>query len=127
MRFRSAKDDLQETTLAAVPGLLARLDYLAGLRQADGGYSHWGLAKVHGEEAASEALAAAHREAAAEVLRQPLDKLYDEVAAVARMNERAAAELLPAEADALARAHFSLVWDVIASVARRRRSRQPAA
>lgn len=126
MRFRSAKDDLRATTLEAVSGPVAQLGYLASLR-AEGRYQHWGLAKVHGKEAAEAALLEAHREVAAQLLRQPLAELYDEIESVGRLLDHKPEELLPAETDALERAHFSLVWDVIASVARRHRSRLPAA
>lgn len=127
MRFRSAKEDLEGTTLAAVPGVLARLDYLSGLRQADGGYAHWGLTKTHGKEAAEKALAQAHREAIAQMLRQPLAQLYGEIDVLGKMLERTAEQLLPPGADALARAHFNLVWGAMANVARRRKPRLPAA
>jgi len=127
MRFRSARDDLEEVTLAAVPGLVARLRYLAGLREEDGRYRHWGLAKLHGEEEAEEALERAHREVTARLLRQPLAELYAEAEDVAGALEQPAERLLPGNADALVRAHFSSVWDALASVARRRRSRLPAA
>lgn len=106
---------------------MARLEYLAGLRQQDGRYHHWGLQKVHGEEEAQQALAEAHREITAEVLRQPLPRLYDELESVTRMLASRASELLPPDTDPLERQHFSLIWGVMASVARRRKSRLPAA
>ena len=75
MPLRSALEDLKDTTLRKVTGLLGRLDYLARLRGPDGKYSHWGLSRVHGEVAAHEALAEAHRSTAAEVLRTPLRRM----------------------------------------------------
>ncbi|HSE48203.1 MAG TPA: hypothetical protein VLA96_03240 [Terriglobales bacterium] len=127
MTFRSAKEDLEATTLAALRGTLAQLDYLAALRPAEGGYEHWGLTKVHGKEAAEEALAAAHREAFTRLLRQPLERTCAEQETLERVVKRSMEELLPAGTDELQRRHFSLVWDAMTSVARRRRKRLPAA
>jgi hypothetical protein len=42
MTLKSALQDLRETTLAAVSGLLAKLAYLGSLRRPEGGYLHWG-------------------------------------------------------------------------------------
>jgi hypothetical protein len=126
MRFRSAKEDLDVTTLAAVRGPVAQLGYLAGLRQA-GGYAHWGLAKVYGEEAAAQALTEAHRAVTAALLRMPLARIDPELEAMEDLLDRPVEQLLAPGTDALARAHFSLVWGVLASVARRRKPRLPAA
>ena len=128
MRFRSAKEDLEATTLHALPGQLGRLDYLAGLRQAGGGYEHWGLTQVYGEASAQAALHAAHAESAHALLQQTLPELLAEAGERAEeIFERPAAEALPERSDALRAAHFSLVWDALRSVARRRESRRPAA
>ncbi len=68
MTFKSAFEDLSRTTLEAVAGYLRKLEYLAGLRESKGGYSHWGFSKVYGETPAKTALITAHREAVSEVL-----------------------------------------------------------
>lgn len=78
MPLRSALEDLRDTTLRRVSGLLARLEYLSHLRTKDGGYSHWGLTRVHGEAAAGEALAQAHQAATAGVLRTPLRRVLQD-------------------------------------------------
>lgn len=128
MRFRSAKEDLEETTLRALTGQIGRLDYLAGLRQDPGGYEHWGLTKVYGEAGAQAALGAAHAESANAILRRTLPELAAEAGERAgEIFERPAAEALPEGSDALGAAHFSLVWNALRSVARRRASRRPAA
>jgi len=75
MPLHSALEDLRDTTLRRVTGLLGRLNYLARLRGADGKYGHWGLSRVHGEAAAQEALSEAHRATTAEVLRTPLRRM----------------------------------------------------
>ena len=71
MTLKSALQDLRETTLAAVRGVLARLAYLGSLRGGESGYQHWGLSKVHGDESSERALQTAHTEVLAEVLRTP--------------------------------------------------------
>src|ERR1700733_6560773 len=78
MPLHSALEDLRDTTLRRVAGLLGKLNYLARLRGADGKYTHWGLSRVHGEAAAQEALAEAHRATTAEVLRTPLRRMVQD-------------------------------------------------
>ena len=79
MTLKSALQDLRETTLAAVSGLLAKLAYLASLRRREGGYLHWGMALIHGEEASERALKTAHVEALSAVLRTPVSELVEDL------------------------------------------------
>ena len=79
MVLKSVKEDLHARTLRAVAGLLGKLDYFASLRQEDGSYQHWGLARVHGESAAQKALADAHRGLVSVILRTPLRKLLEDL------------------------------------------------
>jgi hypothetical protein len=78
MTLRSAIQDVRETTLAAVSGLLGRLAYLGSLRRA-GRYQHWGMEVVHGPEASERALKAAHVEVVTSVLRTPIQNLMEDV------------------------------------------------
>jgi hypothetical protein len=94
MTLKSAMEDLQSRTLRAVSGLLAKLDYLASLREPDGSYSHWGLARVHGESAAQRALQEAHRGIVTKVLRTPLRSLLRDVDESKRQTETGPADLL---------------------------------
>jgi len=127
MRFRSAKEDLHETTLAALRGRLERLGYLADLRLGSGAYEHWGMTRVYGDAPSQAALKDAHLEALDALLRTPLAELYAEAEPREFDFARPVAEMLPPATDALRAAHFSLVWDALASVARRRASHRPAA
>ena len=70
MTLKSALQDLRETTLAAISGLLAKLAYLGSLRRREGGYLHWGMSLVHGEEASNRALKAAHTEVLSDVYKR---------------------------------------------------------
>ncbi len=79
MRLKSALEDVKQTTLAAVSGLLAKLDYLASLRQDHGSYEHWGLQAVHGAESSKRALRTAHSEIVGSVLRTPVAVLIEDV------------------------------------------------
>jgi hypothetical protein len=79
MTLKSALQDLKETTLAAVSGLLGKLAYLASLRRAQGNYVHWGMEAVHGPESAERAMRTAHSEVVAGVLRTPLALLEDDL------------------------------------------------
>ncbi len=78
MTLRSALQDVKETTLTAVAGLLGKLAYLASLR-AQGRYAHWGMETLHGPESSERALKTAHREVVAEVLRTPLAALVNDL------------------------------------------------
>ncbi|MGO9086475.1 MAG: hypothetical protein ACLQBK_14705 [Candidatus Sulfotelmatobacter sp.] len=82
MTLKSALHDVQETTLAAVSGLLGKLGYLASLRRAaHGRYEHWGMETVHGPESSERALKTAHDEVVTEVLRTPLAALEQDLEA----------------------------------------------
>jgi hypothetical protein len=79
MTLKSALQDVKETTLAAVSGLLGKLAYLASLRRAQGRYEHWGMQAVHGVESSERALKTAHAEVVAGVLRMPLARLEEDL------------------------------------------------
>jgi hypothetical protein len=79
MTLKSALQDVKETTLSAVRGLLGKLFYLATLRRARGGYQHWGLEAVHGTESSDRALRTVHAEIVTAVLRMPLARLLDDL------------------------------------------------
>ena len=78
MTLKSALQDVRETTLAAVSGLLGKLAYLGSLRRA-GRYQHWGMETVHGQEASERALKGAHVEVVTSVLRTPIANLVEDV------------------------------------------------
>jgi hypothetical protein len=79
MTLKSALQDVQETTLAAVAGLLGKLAYLASLRRGRDVYQHWGISLVHGPESSERALKTAHAEVLSDVLRAPLAELVEDV------------------------------------------------
>src|ERR1700686_4961776 len=79
MTLKSALQDVKETTLAAVSGLLGKLAYLASLRRSQGRYEHWGMELIHGPESSERALKAAHAEVVAGVLRAPLASLIEDL------------------------------------------------
>jgi hypothetical protein len=131
MRLRSALDDLTATTLQAVSGLWASLEYLAGLRTQDG-YSHWGLTRVHGAKAAQDALASAHKSMLSKVLRAPMQNLEEDAeksgeaqglsgeAYLRKLNE-GRAELLPQKPPAAAERHLSSVLYALLALRKSRR------
>ncbi len=79
MSLKSALQDIKETTLAAVAGLLGKLAYLASLRHGQGRYQHWGMELVHGAESSERAIRQAHAEVVARVLRTPLAVLQEDL------------------------------------------------
>jgi hypothetical protein len=130
MTLKSALQDLRETTLAAVSGLLAKLAYLGSLRRRDGGYSHWGMALVHGEESSERALKAAHTEVLSTVLRTPISGLVEDVRESSQDSPKTAAayieglrerlnKLLPSPQDAASARHLSSVLVALSSLEKR--------
>ena len=79
MSLKSALQDVKETTLSAVSGLLGKLSYLASLRGGQRYYDHWGMKIVHGVESSERALRQAHLEVMARVLRTPLPSLLEDL------------------------------------------------
>lgn len=79
MTLKSALQDIKETTLSAISGLLGKLSYLASLRRGHGRYEHWGMQIVHGEDASERALKTAHGEVVARVLQTPLGELLEDL------------------------------------------------
>lgn len=86
MTLKSAFQDVKETTLSAISGLLAKLAYLASLRHGQGRYQHWGMELIHGQESSERALKAAHSEVVAGVLRTPLETLTEDLGESSRQS-----------------------------------------
>ena len=94
MPLKSALEDFETTTLQAIPGLLAKLHYIAGLHDGRGNYSHWGMGRIHGEDAASKAMRTSHGTVLAQVLRMPLRILDKDLARSAANEQMSAQEFL---------------------------------
>ena len=124
----SPAEDFSDRTLAAVPGTLAKLEYVTGLRSDSGTYSHWGLTRNYGEATANQTVARAHADLFIEVLRTPLSRLAEEMqrqadergmnaadyaAAVAELGER----LIPQSLHGGSRRHFSSVLRSLSALA----------
>jgi len=134
MTLKSALQDLKETTLAAVSGLLGKLVYLASLRRTQGRYEHWGMELVHGPESSERALKTAHAEIVAGVLRTPLASLAEDLEESSRAAGVAAqeyvegmrsrfADLLPGERlDSPAASHLNSVLLALSSLEKNRGS-----
>ena len=131
MTLKSAMQDVQERTLRAVSGLLGKLDYLASLRRQDGLYSHWGLERVHGEEATRRALRDAHRDVVSNILHTPLRNLVRDVEESAALKQTDPSELLqglrehqiqvtPANAEVRTERHLSSVLHALLRLVRNR-------
>jgi hypothetical protein len=132
MTLKSALEDLRQTTLPAISGLLGKLAYLASLRCPPKGYAHWGMESVYGKDSADRALRTAHAEITTRILRTPLALLTEDldqsssargVAAqslVQQMNEQFD-NLLPGErTDAPSRAHLNSVLAALSGLAKHR-------
>ncbi len=138
MTLKSALQDLRETTLGAISGLLAKLAYLASLRRREGRYLHWGMALVHGEEASERALKTAHSEVLSEVLRTPIGELTEDLrrssgdsrksagAYVGELREQFS-ELLPSPQDAPSARHLNSVLLALSGLEKNRKPATPSA
>jgi Lon protease-like protein len=89
MNLFSASEDLATRTLKHVNGTLRRLLYLVTLRDPDGNYHHWGMARVFGDEESIRAAQEAHKEVLNEVLRKSVRELWEELEAADRLEGRA--------------------------------------
>ncbi len=137
MTLKSALQDLRETTLAAVSGLLAKLRYLGSLRR-EGGYLHWGMSLVHGEEASERALKAAHGEALSTVLRTPIPDLVEDLRESSENSKKTTgayvedmrqqfSELLPSPQDAASARHLNSVLVALSSLEKNQKRAIPSA
>jgi hypothetical protein len=134
MELKSALQDLRETTLSAVSGLLAKLAYLASLRPREGGYQHWGMALVHGEVSSERALKTAHAEVLSKVLKTPISELEEDLLESSQASEETAgtylvgmqqqfSQLLPSPQDPVSARHLNSVLLALSSL---EKSRKPA-
>jgi len=117
-------------SLEAVPGLWNKLHYLARLRQ-DQSYEHWGLIKIHGEEAATDAMREVHRILVTETLRRSLPELLEELnrfvkeegdaalTLVSELIEKRGLSLPPGTPEAPTK-HFSYAMSVVSSLLKAR-------
>ncbi|MGA6984294.1 MAG: hypothetical protein WCC95_14985 [Candidatus Sulfotelmatobacter sp.] len=138
MTLKSALQDLRETTLAAISGMLARLAYLGSLRRKEGGYRHWGLTQVHGEDSSNRALRIAHTEVLSTVLRTPIAELEEDLrhsdtegdktpgVYIEDMRERSN-ELLPSPQDEVSARHLNSVLLALSALEKNRKPATPSA
>ncbi len=134
MRLKSALEDFEANTLRMVPGLLGRLFYVGSLRDEEGQYSHWGLVKVYGDEAAQRAIRTSHRVLLSETLKKPLAVLLKDAPASCAKDHLTEKELLAALAQSppkplspAARAHLSSVLSALLALVESRDSANPPA
>lgn len=79
MTLLPIKEDFVLRTLASVPGLLGKLNYVAELRENDR-YVHWGMMRVFGDETMQRAIGELHRALFLQILRTPLRRLLEDAA-----------------------------------------------
>jgi hypothetical protein len=138
MTLKSALQDLRETTLVAISGLLAKLAYLGSLRRREGGYLHWGMSLVHGEEASNRALKAAHTEVLSAVLRTPISDLVEDLRESSQSSRKTAdaylagmreqiGELLPSPEDTVSARHLNSVLVALSSLEKTQKRATPSA
>jgi hypothetical protein len=136
MTLKSALEDVLNTTLAAVSGIIGKLEYIAGLREGGEKYTHWGLQRIHGQEATQKALAEAHRMLFLNILRTPLRILRDDLKQSGDARQTAPQEyaenlrqknLLPLDLAGGSSRHFNSVLRALSSLASTRTKTPPDA
>ncbi|MGA9508570.1 MAG: hypothetical protein WBV55_07990 [Candidatus Sulfotelmatobacter sp.] len=138
MTLKSALQDLRETTLAAVTGLLARLSYLGSLRRQEGGYSHWGLSLTYGDDSSERALKAAHTEVLSKVLRTPISELEEDLRESSQTGSKTSTgyvegmqqqinQLLPSPQDKVSASHLNSVLVALSALEKNRKPATPSA
>jgi hypothetical protein len=132
MRLKSAPEDFERNTLAAVTGLLGRLFYVGRLHDGSGRYGHWGLGEVYGDAEAQSAIHASHRGLLSQVLRKPLAVLLEDVPASCAHEQLTETELLsglaqtpPKSFSRAVRAHFSSVLNALSALLETRNNANP--
>jgi len=129
MTLNSALEDLRQTTLKALTGRLQRLEYLSRLRDAAGTYTHWGLARIHGEQPAAKALAQEHRALVSKILATPVQSLLEDLEEcsqhagmppAAYLEHLSALYLLPPDLGAAGKRHFNSVLHALSGLAKAR-------
>jgi len=129
--LKSASEDFEGTTLGAVPGLLAKLCYIASLHDGQGDYIHWGMARTYGEETARRAIRAAHAGVLSQVLRTPLHRLDEDLRRSAASRQVTDRELLlsltkrthhalPEQSGVPAEKHFRVVLHALSALVENR-------
>jgi len=119
-----ATDDFKKRTLSALPTLLEKLAYICSLQTEDGGYTHWGMRRLFGQESTCEAIESVHSQTACALIGIPLQSIYDQF--LTAVERPGSAELLkpesfvlnsPANDDELLSAHLRLIQNSVASLA----------
>jgi hypothetical protein len=138
MTLKSALQDVRETTLAAVSGLLAKLAYLASLRRKDSGYTHWGMSLLHGQDSSEKALKTVHSEVLSNVLRTPISALVEDLHQSSQDSGQTATgyvegmrgqfdELLPDQPDQASALHLNSVLAALSSLEKDQEDATPSA
>jgi len=108
-------------TVHAVPGIMARLHYLASLRDGKREYHHWGLEKTHGPREAQRAIGDTHQLIFVQLLRTPLRKVMEQLDVVERgvlARQQEVKELLPNDLGGGSERHFIAVMKSVSALAR---------
>jgi hypothetical protein len=77
MPLLSANEDFVTRSLGSLSSVWERLAYVAGLRNSNGRYEHWGMSQTHGRNTAQKAMAEAHSELFQQTLSTPLRELQE--------------------------------------------------
>ena len=126
MRLRSPLEDFEANTLAAVPGLLGKLHYIAALHDGEGAYDHWGLEKIYGTMAAQEAIDESHRMLLSKILKTPIAVLLDDLKTFSSSHQLATRQFisvldspqsLPKPRTRAAQLHFKSVLHALSALA----------
>ncbi len=132
MTFLSPVEDFVKQTLASVRGTLEQLRFAGELRESDGRYHHWGLARIYGDRNAHEAISEVHTNLYLQILATRIQDLYAEAGETARDSslqdyvrglKDLKGQLLPNDLGGGLPDHFSLTLETLSRLAKH--SRRP--
>lgn len=75
----SAFEDFVQRSLSDLHGVWSKLNYIRELRESDGRYKHWGLARTYGEEVTNDMIGDVHSELYLQLLQTPLPELFEQL------------------------------------------------
>jgi hypothetical protein len=72
----NATEHFKRYTLRALPTLIEKIAYISSLQSKSGGYAHWGMNRVFGQQRAQKAIGTVHLELAVQLVRVPIRGIY---------------------------------------------------
>jgi hypothetical protein len=116
MPLLNANEDFVTRSLGPLSSVWERLAYVAGLRNSNGRYEHWGMSQAHGRNTAQKAMAEAHSELFRQTLAAPIRELHQPFSKAVRPATRE--KLVPEDMKGCCREHMEYVVEALTLLSR---------